>query len=225
MSTKDKAKAFVFACIGFLTLAGMSPVAVARTTFYEDFDDGTAEGFTPLSEDWQVIAGQYNCLVIGYELEGLSVFGDENWADYELDLDVMVKGAPNHGVIFRMQSAEDYYRLGYRADPFNEVRLNRIRGGVREVLLVIPVVPNYVGMWYHLRIVVDGQNISAYLDGIQIFTYYDATDPLLHGYCGLSAWSGGGLQMQDAYFDNVQVNVFVVGVEQTTWGAMKQLYR
>ena len=75
-----------------------------------------------------------------------------------------------------------------------------------------------------ITVVAEGNFIQVLVNDAAILSYQDIIDPFLQGYFAL-AGHAGGIGWQDAYFDNVQVQVFVIPTEKTTWGAVKELYR
>ena len=152
--------------------------AAAEVLFFEDFEDGVADGFLPLQGEWEVIEGQYRCHVEGFELDGSSIFGQPEWADYQLDFDMMVHGAVNHRCQFRQQSIGDFYRFTLRATPYGQVRLSKTQDGVYEELFILDGYPWTTGTWYHITIFVQGPLISAFVDGSHLLSYLDVSDPL-----------------------------------------------
>ena len=77
--------------LGMLTLL-VAGSASATTLLQEDFNDGVADGFTPLSGDWYVEGGSYHCLVEGTNLAYSTFAGDSSWTDYDFRGRVRVDG-------------------------------------------------------------------------------------------------------------------------------------
>ena len=92
-------------------------------------------------------------------------------------------------------------------------------------MLRIPEIPAETGQLHHFHVDVEGPIITAIIDGFSLFSYQDYFDPYWYGFIALEAYSGGIVQWQDAYFDNVRVDVFVIPAAKITWGHVKNLYR
>jgi hypothetical protein len=64
--------------------------AQGQTIFFEDFEDGIADGFTQLSGNWQVVNGEYYCRTEGPSVLAATAAGTSDWEDYVFECDVRV---------------------------------------------------------------------------------------------------------------------------------------
>src|SRR5262249_23294695 len=79
------------------------------------------------------------------------------------------------GLMFRAQSADDYYVV--RANSLdNSVRLHRVEKGKRSQL-ASKEAPLEVGKWHSLRVIASNERFEVALDGKQLFEVNDRTLP------------------------------------------------
>ncbi len=127
----------------------------------------------------------------------LSYDGGMGWTDYRLhfsmrtaaDIDTM-------GVMFRLMDSDNYYRFTWDQKR-NQRRLVKNTGGVFS-LLAADNVPYVRYQDYQMEIVVQGDQIEIWIDGVRIFDVTDSD----HGYgtFGFHTWKNSS-----AYFDDVRV--------------------
>ena len=199
--------------------------ALGGIIFSENFDDGVADGFTVLGGEWEVVNGTYHAHTQGFEFWGISLAGSAEWGDYHFECDLYAEGSVNQVVWFRVFSPLHYYELVVRADPWNDAFLNKMINGNKVVLAYDPYYPNSPETWHHIQIDVVANEIMARFDEDLLFDIYDFSSPYLQGHIALASYSGGVIQWQDVFFDNVVVEVFVISNERQTWGQVKNLYR
>lgn len=211
-----------------LALAGAASSSLhAQILFEENFDDGTADGFTVVSGDWSVIDGTYHVYTTGYQVGSVSMVtapGADAWTDYQFDCDLMVSGGVGHLVKFRASSADNCYEVDVRSDFYNDVYLQkRVDGAL--ITLDVAYFPSSTKVWHHLSVNVVGPEIMVQVDGTQVCDYFDTSSPFLEGSVGLMSWAGGDIGWQELNADNVVVQVLAVPNEQSTWTGVKYLYR
>ena len=186
---------------------GPTPVAFP---YAEDFTDGEADGFDPVSGDWDVADG-------GFEISGLTRTGDAGVAvlsfeeplpdAVEIEVDMVAhdaKGQYENGfVVFDYNSPKDfkfagartgadYWTIGhYNGKWHNDVRLNeRIDTDTS----------------YNMNVRIDGGDVSLVVDGVEkVSTSFD--EPVNEGQIGL------GADHAESHFDNLQVSRFNRGPE------------
>jgi hypothetical protein len=203
------------------------PVVQAQSVlFEEDFDDGVADGFTPIGPGWEVPGGTYNCETTGFEIYSSSVFGDPLWGDVSIAFDIKSIDSVNHLLRFRVNDFEDYYVLNLRSKPWHDVRFERVLNTVHETIAVGAVGFNN-GIWHHVEVVLEGYQIEVYLNGYLALTAHDdqMPDRLRTGQCAVVSYSGGVMQHQDVSYDNIVVVDGVVAVEQWTLSSVKALFQ
>ncbi len=198
--------------------------AAGQVLLAEDFDDGVADGFTPLSGDWEVVSGEYVGSVEGYEVFGFSAAGGPEWMDYRIELDLRVLGSINHVLRFRFTEPGEGYELNVRASPHNDVFLYKWSGGVHVLLASADIGYTEPGFEHHFQIELLGNRIVVFFDREAVFDLVDAYDPILAGGIQLGSFSGGAVQWQNAHYDNVLVEAFVIPAAGLSWSSLRRLY-
>ncbi|MFN8178788.1 MAG: hypothetical protein U0167_12740 [bacterium] len=209
--------------------------ARAQTLLLENFDDGVADEFTVTSPPWKVQdtlgssdarSGVYHSRVDGFEVSAVSVAGASDWTDYQLDLDLLVLGSVNQVVRFRIQDDSNFLQFNVRSAPYDDVFLERVENGQHVVLAQVPGFVNQIGVWHHITVSVTGNFIVAKYDGQIVASAFDTSiTRFASGPIGVVAYSGGVIQWQDAYVDDVVVtSLQPVAVEPLSWGRLKATY-
>lgn len=199
----------------------------AVVLFQETFDDGSADDFTVASGAWNVIAQRYYCHVTGFAAFAVSTAGlaagSAGWTDYRVDVDLLVNGSYNRILRFRVRDAANYYAVNVRADPYNDAWLHKVVDGVQTDLAHVTGFTNSRGQWCHFTVEAVGALLSLTCDGVPLISTADVSaDPHLSGSVAVAAFSGGVIQWQDYFVDNLQVTaVGPIGVEPATWGGLK----
>ena len=199
--------------IGVLTLISniRQVESVSEVLFFDDFDDGIADGWIPQrGHIWEVIDGQYvSSLPSG---RAISIVDNLTFTDGIIKVAVRHGGGNpfQDGIVFRYTDDQHYYSF-FISDEYDEVRL-RIHnetdshygisiidwakyptterpghgGGVSY-----PINPDTV---YILEIRIHGNNFTGYVNGEKILSGID--DDFKVGSVGLSAHRG------EVFFDN-----------------------
>ncbi|WP_163832862.1 chitobiase/beta-hexosaminidase C-terminal domain-containing protein [Spartinivicinus ruber] len=121
------------------------------------------------------------------------------WQNVVIDVDIQSLDDDAVGIMFRHDSAGNYYRFswdqsrGYR-------RLVKYYNGSFTVLAEDQV-PYITGQSYHLTVQADGNQLTVLVDQQPIFAVADNNNPLLQGTLSLYSWGNEG-----SIFDNLQVN-------------------
>lgn len=212
----------LLACLGALCCL---PLTAGAVVFEEDFDDGVADGFTPIGPGWEVSGGTYNCETIGFEIYSSSIFGDPLWGDVSIAFDIRSVDSVNHLLRFRINDFEDYYVLNLRSKPWNDVHLQRVMNTVNQTIAVGGA-SFEGGVWHHVEVVLDGFEFEVYLDDQLVLLTNDGDQPdrLRSGQCAVVSYSGGVIQHQYVSYDNVMVLDGVVAVEPWTLSSVKALF-
>ncbi|NUM77390.1 T9SS type A sorting domain-containing protein [candidate division KSB1 bacterium] len=183
-------------------------------TFSDDFNDGNANGWTPLtSSRWQVRndAGslRYYLNTSDYNspdekrLGELSIINSQTWGDFTFECDAKSEdaGIGNSGadlsIVFGYQDFDSYYYVNYnRESGFTE--MHRIHDGGPRVTLATYNAPTFDDGNYHkLRIEREGSVMRAYFDGILILSGNDSF--FGEGRIGVGSFNDAG------YFDNIVI--------------------
>jgi hypothetical protein len=170
----------------------------------EDFEDGTADGFWPVEVFWEIVGGTLHGHIEGFEFLAGMASEETSWTDYTLTLDASCSGAKNIGLQFRRQTSIAYYELQLRAVPYSDAHLYKFIDGQRNLMASVTcdVWPDH---WHRIAIDAAGPAIAIALDQQPILAIVDDDRPYLTGGFELLAYSGGAIQLQDIYFDNVRV--------------------
>lgn len=202
------------------------PLAAFAQLFSEDFDDGIADGFTPVGPGWLVADGVYQCETSGFEIYSSSIFGDPTWADYSVSFAIRSTDSVNHLLRFRVVDFEDYYVVNLRSAPWNDVQLARVMNTQHTVIGVAPV-PLANGTWHQVTVVAAGFHFDVLLDGVPILSVADPEAParLMFGQCAVVSYSGGVVEHQLVEYDDIVVEELPVAVDQMTLSSVKNLFQ
>ena len=197
-----------------LTIDFMRISAEGEVLFFDDFDDGIADGWTPQrGYTWEVFDGQYvSSLGSG---RAISIVDNLTFSDGIIEATVRHGGGNpfQDGIVFRYADDQHYYSF-FISDEYDEVRLRIHNESDSHYGLSIidwakypttetpshgggvsyPINPDTV---YTLEIKVDGNNFTGYVNGEKILSGID--DDFKVGSVGLSAHRG------TVYFDNFTV--------------------
>ncbi len=187
-----------------------TPPPLKKEEDYKHLFDGTAESLAR----WQHAGpGGFvyaNCELLSYG--GLGLFWyDQEFGSYSLKLDWMIPADDNSGIFVGFPKPGDDPRVavnqGYEiqidptADPDQQTgaiyNFQAPDQEKRDAALKPP------GEWNTYEIVVTGQNIKVYLNGVLINDFH-STDPnrdLTQGYIGIQNHGGG----DDAYYRNIRI--------------------
>ncbi len=209
-----------------LALLVCLPVAASAQLFSEDFDDGIADGFTPLGPGWMVSDGTYQCETFGFEVYSSSIFGDPAWSDCSITFAIRSVDSVNHMLRFRVVDFEDYYVVNLRSAPWNDVQLARVMNTQHAVIGVAPVALDN-GVWHEVTVVAAGFHFEVYLDGAQVLASADPEAParLMFGQCAVVSYSGGVIEHQLVAYDDIVVEELTVAVDQATLSSVKNLFQ
>ncbi|TRZ54176.1 MAG: DUF1080 domain-containing protein [Dehalococcoidia bacterium] len=141
----------------------------------------------------------------------VAVTGSESWDDYVFEFDVKKVSGNYFNVVFRYVDQNNHYLLEPSADEVHIALFKKVGGGgYTELTATRPLQNTTPSIWYHYKIVVQGDSIKIYVDDVLKF---DVTDTSLSaGKIGVGAYAGSTV-----YFDNVYVegpNVKVMGANE-----------
>jgi pectate lyase len=200
VNRKSRQAAFAAALGGLAVAVGMAvaPVASAATVFSDDFEDGSADGWTRSGGSWSVVVDGSRA----YRQSGTSTdaraLGGGVWADQAVQVRVKptaFNGAGRHvDVLARAQNTSNYYYLALSGS--GSVVLGKRSGGGSTTLASAPVaVPT--GTWQTVRLEAFGTTLRGFVGGTLLVTATDGTFP--SGRIGLAT------NYAAASFDDVQV--------------------
>jgi pectate lyase len=165
----------------------------------DDFEDGNANGWVPLSGTWSVMT------------DGSSVFtqsdsaaaqfhayrGSPTWTNYGIEarIKVMTFGSSGSAALrARFTDVDNNYYLVVNG---TQAVLKKRKNGITTTLSTQPFVAN-LGTWYKVKLVATGANIEGWIDGVRVISVVDS-DPLPGGFAVLAGHN------VDVRFDDVIV--------------------
>ena len=247
----------------FYTLLFLLPFSVAAGTFIETFDDKNLDEWRELVQLnkvpglWEIVKGELE--VVNRE-PSLYFFitGDETWEDYTVEFDV--KPLKKHGIggiaiAARVNgssvvycSVRDVVVLMGEKPAVHETRIDCLSGDLHDVeftlLYTEPRALLRLNKWARLKLSVNGENFSFWVDDKRIAGTGDAFAFMLEGQ--EIKWKAGklrdrfgkggtgfGLSNYTARFDNITItgdgipnrgrlSVTPKGKLATTWGNLKR---
>ena len=175
----------------------------APQIFSDNFNDGTADGWTQQMGSWAVLNGEYR-VSVGIE-NGISTVNGLSLADCVIQTQVRFTDSVGYraGIVFRYLDNQHYYSFEI-SNEYNKIELHKYSPANPAYGEVIP--PTYgsnliaidPNVNYQLRLEVVGSSFSAYLDGKKVLSGTD--DSYSKGLVGLRA------RRADARFDYFLVN-------------------
>jgi hypothetical protein len=182
----------------FVTLVFHSAAPVWAGTFFDDFNDGNADGWTVLDEpasDWDVVDGGYHGEIVG-DVEGVVLIGEPDWQVESIQATIRDIEAEWLALVWRWEDV-NYFDGWWINVPFSTLeawpKLGDYEGGAR----VAEPIPLDVNEEHTLTIVIVEDTFEAYFDDEFIADY--TNDELSTGQVGLLVWNGS------ATFDNVRI--------------------
>lgn len=176
--------------------------------FYDDFTDANANGWEEhlgYGGSWKVENGEYIGSV-SYNSWGSATYsltGNVNWDNYILELKFKNISGIDKVVKFRYNSQYEHYAFNLRSG-YNDLVVGKgsPRGGgwIKSVS-----VENFTGVWYKIKVVLNGTKIQIYIDDQLKFDFDDTDRPILNGKIGLEVWPGAAAAVTTVAFDDVMV--------------------
>ena len=190
----------------------------------ENFDNGLPDGWNAVSGEWKIVKDAYAETSGGQYTK--TMFGDENWTDYTLEVDVtLVKNVNVNaaGVLIRADANGDNgMRYWIRTDQ-HKCQFSRWRENQFEhIVTPLPVEPE-VGKTLRLKVIAEGQNYQCFVDDELLFEGDDDMKFRNSGRIGFITFEA------NVHFDNLIINgadipSFAVepnGKLTTRWGQLK----
>lgn len=193
-------------------------------TWQENFDNGFPDGWNDVSGEWEIEKDAYA------ETSGAqyakTMFGDENWTDYTLEVDVtLVKNVNVNaaGVLIRADADGDNgMRFWIRTDQ-HKCQLSRWKeNNFEHIATALPVEPE-VGETYRLKVVAEGQNYQCFVDDELLFDDKDEAKFRDSGRIGFISYEAH-VHYDNLIIDGEDIPAFSVepnGKLATLWGQLK----
>lgn len=171
-ASQDESKAKVTNIENMVTALTGEPSA-PTVDFLDEFQepDGAASLWTPAGGNWEIQSNIYK-QTYQHNLPYFSAAGEFNWKDYTYEADVRSDlGMGYVGLVARFADINTAY-LFYLRQGGNNVRLSK---APFVTLVETPggSLPTEQGIWYRLKIEVDGNEIRCYADNVLQIEYED----------------------------------------------------
>ncbi|HEX3775552.1 MAG TPA: hypothetical protein VHV51_13865 [Polyangiaceae bacterium] len=130
----------------------------------------------------------------------LLVGGNSGWTDLKMTLRVqVVSGSPKINIAFRYHALKEYYYLEFANSDFKL----RDRTSANDDIVPTGTKPALAtGAWYNIEVAIQGNMLTASLNGTMIDSGTFATTPIAAGGIAIGVGSGTGVVM----FDDIQVS-------------------
>jgi pimeloyl-ACP methyl ester carboxylesterase len=197
---------YVTAFAFFFLLASLFTKTVfAETLFFDDFESGNANNWAPSSSDWVVLpineSNRYGTVISAPSTTRESYAGDINWQNYIYEVDMLALEGDDKNLIFRVIDNDTKYGLHMRRDLAVLEIYDPKRGYFEEFNYEASFVNDTL---YHLKIVVNRENIKVYSNNNLLFDYTDTGTNITHGKIGLRVTTGAAYP-SSVWFDNILV--------------------
>ena len=211
------------------TVSIISFVAILTFTasagiWQENFDKGLPDGWNEVKGEWKIEKDAY-AETSGAEY-AKTMFGDEDWTDYTLEVDLtLVKNVNVNaaGVLIRADTDGDNgMRFWIRTDQ-HKCQFSRWRENQWDhIKTPLPVEPE-VGETYRLKIVAEGQNYQCFVDDELLFDGEDDAKFRDSGRIGFITHTAN-VHFDNLSIDGADIPSFAVepnGKLTTRWGQLK----
>ena len=190
----------------------------------ENFDNGLPDGWHEVSGEWKIQQDAYAETSGGAYAK--TMFGEEDWTDYTLEVDVtLVKnvGINAAGVLIRADTdGDNAMRYWIRTDQ-HKCQFSRWRENQWDhIATPLPFEPE-VGETYRLKIVAEGQNYQCFADDELLFDDADDAKFRDSGRIGFITHSAN-VHFDNLIIDGEEIPAFAVepnGKLATRWGQLK----
>jgi len=122
--------------------------------------------------------------------EALITAGDGAWTDYSFEIAVRAgnrhPGSSASGIVFRYQDYDNFYHLRLHHGNGAVQLLKKQNGSF--ITLASRSVSLAANQWYTLKAKVEGNVITAYLDGTELFSHTDDNNPIPSGAVGIRSY-------------------------------------
>lgn len=210
--------------VAVIFLVAMLTSIASAGVWQENFDNGLPDGWNAVSGEWKIVKDAYA------ETSGAqyakTMFGDEDWTDYTVAVDVTLVEDVNvnaAGLLIRADADGDNgMRFWIRTDE-HKCQFSRWRENQWEhIVTPLPVEPE-VGETYRLKVVAEGQNYECFIDDELLFEGEDDMKFRDSGRIGFIAYEAN-VHYDNLVIDGDDIPAFAVapnGKLATRWGRLK----
>ena len=189
--------------ISIIALLCVVSNTLGQTLFFDDFEDGSADGWFVCAGLWNVgwVDDNYEYQLQSGPLISISLNGEDTWTDYAVEAKVKYRPPvrDDAGIIGRVQDCMNYYL--FIVEKGGRHQVEKVVNGNREVLYKLPPEDAYLidpTVFNTGKLEFEGTTIRAYINGEFLFEVEDST--FTSGKIGL--WA---LHATPASFDDVLV--------------------
>ncbi len=198
----------------------LTVVPTAALLLRDDFNDNNSNGWAATTQGtvsapaaWSVASGVLrqtsdvsSTPVTAATIPKLGTFmrytNTGTWSNYSVTAELMSSDNDTLGVMFRHSgtgSSQSYYRFSMDSERANR-RLAKLRSNGTWSTLWEDSTVFTLNRWYVFEAIANGTTLTIKLDGVQLWTGTDATNPISSGSVAMYSWQNTG-----ANFDNVLV--------------------
>lgn len=179
-------------------------LAPGAVLFQDDFEDGNADGWKTTGGTWGVIAdGADQVFNQSNLLNEALAFAGGGWSNYTYSAKVkLLNSAANAGLTFRASNASNYYMFRINNSTKAVELYKKVNGTL--TLLSSAAFSNSINQWYTLKVTASGNQITGYVDDIQMISWTNDISELTSGFIGFRMYGS------KASFDDVIVTSNIV---------------
>jgi photosystem II stability/assembly factor-like uncharacterized protein len=153
-------------------------------SYFEDFNDGEAQGWIPVRGEWTVENNQYrNATSDGIET---SIYHGSTFADYTFSAKMKSDWNNNFGLIFNYVDEYNYYLIELDAQP-TAAFLKRRKNGTETIISQSNYTGGGAGIYVTIEVMNDGNFTSVKINNTLIFNQIPTSD-FSFGKIGLYSW-------------------------------------
>jgi hypothetical protein len=164
----------------------------SRVLFYDDFSNGNADNWVVNGPgSWYVQNYEYIVdMGTGSSKQSISLAGDINWTDYIFEVDLRGDAGTDKLIAIRYSNNGDFYWLNLRGPWGSGVLFGKAIGNNTGPVLASGSYDIENGVWYHVKVIVQGNRIRAFIDQNLVIDYIDNNSALMQGRIGLMGYTG-----------------------------------
>lgn len=166
-----------------------TPTPAGGVLFSDDFEDGTADGWTPVTGSWSVVTDgtkvYKNSSTSG---ESLSYAGQTTWSNYAVEAKIKAINPKAVGIVGRYGDSSNYYMFRLHIE-FDKAQLYKKVGGTFTLLQEVTY-DFSAGTWYTLKLELNGTTLKGYVNGVQQISVSDSS--LTAGSIGVRPYDTAG---------------------------------
>ena len=169
--------------------------AGGEIVYFEDFNDGLAQDWSPTAGNWAVENNQYrNSTSNGIEN---CIYTGSTFADYTFSAKIKPDWDNNAGLIFNYTDGNNFYFVELDANP-KTAALKAVKNGSESTLATANYTGGGAGNYVTVEIKNDGKTTTVKINGATVFNAV-STPNISFGKIGLYTW------WQPVWFDDVDV--------------------